>query len=179
MAEENIRNNELIRSFVGNLGKPIPTEDERQGLPTREELLQMASSKGITHMGGPVPAFLQGVVTEARDTSAEGEVSGGVIGEIPVSDATLDVLSGTRELESLGEEERVIVDSELDQLGFNSSEVPGWFAEAAEIEGIDEIGLIEAWTDVRTSIVGTSGGEEIVDTQQEIIEEPIEETPII
>ena len=179
MAEENIKDNQLIRSFVGNLGKPIPTEDTGQGLPTQEELLQMASSGGVTHMGGPVPAFLQGVVTEARDTSVEGEVSGGVIREIHVSDATLDVLSGTRELESLVEEERIIVDSELDQLGFNSSEVPGWFAEAAEIEGVDETGVIEAWTDVRTSIVGIPGGEEIVDTQQEIIEEPIEETPII
>lgn len=59
----------LADQYVNDLMMQLqqPKQVEAQRLPSKDELIQMGKSGFLTHMGGKLPGFLKGMVTEAKE----------------------------------------------------------------------------------------------------------------
>lgn len=171
---------------------PIPQDIIQEGInkifgqTQREdpEIIPLKDAKeqgildGLIHMGGKLPDFFQGIVTEARDLKKGENVK--KIGNITVSDITLDVIEGTALLQDLSDEEKGKVESELDNLGFNSKIPPEWFVDAAEEDspGLTDSDIENLWEEARIEVLESEAEEQIEEPFETSIPElEVESTP--
>lgn len=142
--------NPLIQGHMQNLGsKPDSTSSAPE--MTKEEFIEMAKQGGVKYAGGALPDFLKGIVSDAKDVDPA--PTGGVIGDVQVSEITLNVLGGIQTLDEVQEPEKATVTSELDQLGFNSDVAPEWFIEASTAENISPEEVEATWNETRNEII--------------------------
>lgn len=166
MAIQETKINPLIEAGIRSRGQEVMGAGS--GI-SREELIQLSREGKVTHMGGPLPDFLKDVVAEAKDAGKETKdaVGGGTIGGINVSDITLDVLQGIKTMDTLEETDRAVVESELDQLGFNSDAPPKWFIDASREDGVSPEEVDSVWNETRNEIMGAT--EQPLQSEQPII----------
>src|SRR3990167_8916278 len=66
---DQFQNNPLIQADM-ELRQQQPVE-QQESMPSRDELTELGKTGKLLHMGGKLPEFLKGIVTEAKDMASK------------------------------------------------------------------------------------------------------------
>ena len=69
MFQDQFQNNPLVRADM-QLRQQQPAAQQEQ-VPSQDDLMQLAKTGKLRHMGGKLPDFLKGIVTEAKDLASK------------------------------------------------------------------------------------------------------------
>ena len=64
MINDEMKNNPLVQADIQSRQQQPMMEEE---VPSREELIRLGEEGMLSHMGGKLPDFLSGIITEAKD----------------------------------------------------------------------------------------------------------------